>query len=259
MKLKQYDYSKYSQYYDIVELHGTNNEGFGTNAKFNKWLAKMLKQNKAKTVLDASSGTGLQSVYLAKKKFNITAADLSNRMLKIAKKKAEGLPITFRQGNMITKKYGTFDAIITINNVLAHLTPKNFEKTAQNFHSQLSNNGIYIFDIFNFDFIQKNFVSKEFIDQAFEQNGVKYVRLNKNKLNKRNKIIHLNQRTFIQKGISSPKVIHEKWDMQLYTSSGLQKTLKKSQFKTIKQYNTNGQKFSKTRDLSIVTVAKKQQ
>jgi len=85
---------------------------------------------------------------------------------------------------MLSSKFGTFDAVITIFNAIGHLSKPEFEKTMRNIGTNLDKRGLYIFDIFNLDFMRKNFRTYRFLDVATEVNGTKFVRSNNNRLDK---------------------------------------------------------------------------
>ena len=51
--------------------------------KINNFLNKIFKKNKVKKVLDMTCGTGVQALYLANRRYNVTASDISKEMLKI--------------------------------------------------------------------------------------------------------------------------------------------------------------------------------
>lgn len=250
--MKDYNYDRQAEYYDIIETNENVNE-------FNKVLNKLLSELKIKTILDISCGTGLQSIALAKKGYKVTASDLNENMLKIAKEKAEaeGMNINFKQGDMRTVNHGRFDAVISIFNSIGHLTKNDFGKAIRNIGKNLNAGGIFIFDIFNLDFMKTGFIRHEFIDKSIEHNGVKFVRFNKNTIDLERGIMKMNQKTYIQEGMNKPEVIKESWDMQIYSSKELEMTLEKNGFEVVKFLDMQGNKFSKNKSLFILTISKK--
>lgn len=243
-----YDYNELSEYYEILEA--------GVVENTNLFLEKILKKYKTDNILDFTCGTGAQTLYLAKHGYNVVGVDISPSMLKIAKQKAKEakLKVRFYKGDMRGSEIGTFNAVITIFNSIGHLKKPEFEKTIKNIGKNLKKGGIYIFDIFDLDFMKKNFITYKFLDVASEVNGTRFVRFNNNKLDKERGLMIINQETFIQKGLSKPKVFKERWIMQIYTASELKNLLKKNGFEVLGQYGLDG---SETRSSSILTVARK--
>jgi len=249
IKLKEYNYSTYAKYYDLIELDLEEVD------RLNELLDKKLKKFKVKTLLDMTCGTGAQVIGLLKKRYKITASDLNKEMLNIAKKKTK--KIKFYQRDVRYLKLGKFDAVITMFNAIGHLNKNEFEQALQNIKENLNENGIYIFDIFNLDFMKDKFRDYEYIDRLKEINGLKFVRLNNNKLDKNNGIMHINQKTWIQKGVFKPKVICENWDMQIYSQEELKERLERNGFEIIEFLDRSGEKFDKKNSLFIFAIVRK--
>ncbi len=95
---------------------------FFNDAK-NKFIAKILKKNKIKSLLDLGCGTGKLTITLAKMGFDVHGIDISPRLIKVAKKtaKKEKLNINFVVGDIrrlnLKKK---FDCIV-LSEVLEHI------------------------------------------------------------------------------------------------------------------------------------------
>ena len=153
--MKDYDYSIQAKYYDVLE----ENPGV---KDFNKVLDKLLKKHKVKSVFDITCGTGIQSIYLDKNGYNVTASDFSKEMVAIAQKKYP--KIKFKQADMRSANFGKFDAVISIFNAIGHLSKSDFQKAPQNISNNLKSGCLYIFDIFNFVFMNKIFIPYVFID-----------------------------------------------------------------------------------------------
>jgi len=253
--MKDYNYSRFAKYYDIVELRALKSYG-----NINNFLDKLFKKNKVKSVLDITCGTGAQVISLAKKGYDVTASDLCKEMLDIAKEKAKKnkLNIRFHQGDIRTAKYGKFDAVIAIFNSIGHLNKKDFEKAIRTVSNNLKEEGLFIFDIFNLDFMKSGgFRHHEYIDIAMEHKGKKYVRFNKNKIDFKKGIIKINQQVCIQEGFDKPIKFKEDWDYQIYSSDELKKLLEKNGFKVLEFFDHKIKKFDKKKSVSIYTVARK--
>jgi SAM-dependent methyltransferase len=248
--MKDYNYDQQAEYYDIIELDESNKQ-------FNEVLDGLLKKFQVKTILDISCGTGLQSIFLAKKEYKIIASDYNKNMLSMAKRKAGDLKIDFKEGDMRTANYGKFDAVISIFNAIGHLSKSDFEKTLINIKNNLTDKGIFIFDIFNLDFMKNYFIGYEFIDKTIEHNGTKFVRFNKNKISFNDGLMTMNQKTFIQKGLDKPQIIKEIWNMQIYSTKELKIILEKNGFEVLDFLNMNGEELDQEKNISILTIARK--
>ena len=254
MAIKEYNYDTFAELYDLLE-----SGGFEGNKKLNDFIDKILKNYNVKTVLDMTCGTGAQTIELRNKGYEITASDLSEGMLKIAREKAKDLDIKFYKGDIRTANYGSFDAVISMFNAIGHLDENGLEKAIRNVGNNLNPQGIYIFDIFNQDFMSAGgFAGTHgFIDNAKEFDEKKFVRFNKNTYDSEKGIIHINQRTLIQEGMNKPEELKESWDMKIYTADRIKELLDKNGFETIELYGGIDQEFQKTKSLSIYLVARK--
>ena len=246
--MKDYDYSVQAKYYDGLEENPSVED-------FNKVLDKLLKKHKVKSVFDITCGTGAQAIYLDKKRYNVTASDFSKEMVAIAQKKYS--KIKFKQADMRSANFGNFDAVISIFNAIGHLSKSDFQKAIQNISNNLKTGELYIFDIFNFDFMKNNFIPYGFIDTCKEVDGIKYVRFNKNKFDKKKQLMTMNQRTYIQEGLDKPQIFTDSWDMQIYSSEQLKNILKENSFEIVEFLSMDGKKFDKENSLFILTIAKK--
>ena len=252
MVIRKYNYKDLAEYYDVLELDSEN------TLKMNNFLGDIFRSYNVKSALDMTCGTGAQTIELKKKGYDIAALDISKEMLNVARKKSKDLAIKFYQGDIRTSKIGKFDAVIAIFNAIGHLSKKDFGIAISNISDNLKNSGLFIFDIFNLDFMKSGgFIKHRFIDKAKEHSGIKYVRFNKNTIDYKNGIMGVNQEVYIQEGLGKPKIIKEKWDMQIYSSKELTEILKKYGFKVLKFYGGPEDVFIKDKSLSIYVVAKK--
>lgn len=252
MNIKQYNYSQFAEYYDLLELEDQ------TTFQIINFLHNTFQKYKISTVLDFACGTGAQTIPLTKVGYKVTACDINSKMLEMAKRKAKDLQINFYQGDIRKSHISSFDAVIAIFNAIGHLSKKDFDIAVKNVSVNLKSKGIFVFDIFNLDFMAKGgFITHEFIDKAINFNGLKIVRFNKNTLNKNVGIIKISQKIYIQKGLDKLKIINEKWDYQIYSLSELTKILNKNKFKLLEVFGGPGIKFEKNKSLSIYIVAQK--
>ncbi len=104
--------------------------------------------NKPKRVLEIGCGTGSHTKILLERGYEVTAIDVSEDMLKIARKKCE---CKFRKGDIRNIAIDDeFDACIAMFAVMGYLT-KNSDmiKALNNIRKHLKTNGIFIFDVWN--------------------------------------------------------------------------------------------------------------
>lgn len=245
--MKIWDFDKYAAYYDILELASDKEEIDFLDSLFRK---------KVKTILDIATGTGAQAIALTHRGYKVTAADISSRMLAIARKKARGLPIKFTHADMRTAHLGTFDAVIAIFNAIGNLTKPELAKAMGAIHRQLKPGGLFVFDILNLRYMRTDVAGYRYIDVCTTVEDVKFVRFNKDRLSKKG-ILTTEEETFIQEGYGKPLLLREIWDLQLYEANELRKMLSDAGF-SCSFYGPAGKRFVPHRSWSIVAVATKQ-
>jgi SAM-dependent methyltransferase len=115
-------------------------------------------------VLDAACGSGRHSIIMAKKKYAVTAFDLSRPLLKIAVEnaKALNLDINFFNGDLryidLKEK---FNLILNLFTSFGY-----FDNDSENFafiessYNMLVDKGCFVFDYLNEAFVRKNLVSE---------------------------------------------------------------------------------------------------
>ncbi len=77
-------------------------------------------------VLDAGCGTGAASAELAARGADVTAIDISPRLVEIARVRLpQGLPgrVTFRAGDMLAPELGRFDHVIAMDSLIYYTQP----------------------------------------------------------------------------------------------------------------------------------------
>ncbi|MDE1761873.1 MAG: methyltransferase domain-containing protein [Candidatus Micrarchaeota archaeon] len=252
MALKQYNYNKLAEYYDVLEL-----DADWFYSKSNSFIHSILKKHNVKSVLDFTCGTGAQALYLSRF-YKVVASDISKDMLSVAKAKAkkQRMHIEFAHGDVRNSKLGKFDSVITIFNAIGHLTESEFDKAIGNINRNLKEEGIYIFDIFNQNFAKWS-LGYKFIDAAIKNHNETIVRFNQNYLDSNKGILKVNQETWIQRGFGKPRIRKDSWDMKIYSYDRLKRLLEKNRFKILNLYGGWGKKFSQAGSLSIVVVAQK--
>lgn len=113
--------------------------------KYNFYL-EFAKLNSGE-VLELACGTGLTMIHLAKHGIKITGVDIEPEMLKYAKSKAEGLPVTFIEGDArIFESKKRFSMIyLTGNAFQAFLSDEDQVSLFKTVHKHLKPNGAFVF------------------------------------------------------------------------------------------------------------------
>ena len=247
------EYQQMPEYFDV---HNVNEQ---TEAK-NTLIEKLLKEQKVKTVLDMTCGTGSQVFYLAERGYEVIGNDFSPALLDIARDKAKKMNrnITFIDGDMRSVKAGKFDAVITIFNAIGHLTKTDFEKTLQNIRANLKDNGIYIFDIFNLQAITNEIINDFVMDIERVVNDVKIRSVQHSEIDRENGLLTSHDQYTIFKDGCEPEIHSNSFSLQIYTAEELQTILSRNGFKTVSQYDMDGNTFIVDKSLNILTVARKE-
>ena len=246
------------EYQIMPEYFDAHNDLDDTRAK-NALLESLLKTQKVKTILDLTCGTGSQVFYLTKHGYDVTGADFSPDLIKIAREKAkkENLEIKFIDADMRTLRAGKFDAAITMFNAVGHLTKADFEKSMANIGENLNAGGIYIFDIFNIDAMSEQGVDDLEMDLTKQVgdttiHDIQYSTLNKD-------LGHLTSydKYTIQKGSEKPKTLTNEFTLQIYGIDELKEMLARTGFEVLSHHGMDGSDFVKTSTPAILTVARK--
>lgn len=171
---------KPEQFYD--SLSSDYDEMTGIKDRFLKErnvFQSIIRTFKIKSALDAGSGTGFHSILLAKLGLSVTAADISEKMLKYSRKNANHKKIQIKTvrtsfleiKSKVNKK---FDAVFCLGNSLPHiLKEKELDKSLRAFRGVLKKEGWIFIQILNYNRIMKN---RERIQNIKEINGKLFIR-----------------------------------------------------------------------------------
>lgn len=143
-------FNEYAEIYDELFSATMNYE------KEVEFYDEILRKNKCKSVLEVGCGSGHRGKFFINKGYDYTGLDISEGMLKIARRKYP--EIRFVQGDVrkLTLKQ-KFDAIIFIGVGSAYLTTDNDVVSALKSMKKLVNRDLIIIDGFDADFIIPNF------------------------------------------------------------------------------------------------------
>jgi ubiquinone/menaquinone biosynthesis C-methylase UbiE len=133
---KQVLYGELAKYYDLIYSF----KDYKKEAARIKALITKYKKSEGKELLDVACGTGHHLKYL-KDEFSCTGVDISEQILDVAKKNAEG--VTFEKADMTTLNLGKeFDVITCLFSSIGYVkTCKNLRKTIRNFSRHLKKGG----------------------------------------------------------------------------------------------------------------------
>ncbi|MGI5979591.1 MAG: class I SAM-dependent DNA methyltransferase [Oscillospiraceae bacterium] len=105
-----------------------------------------------RSILDVGCGTGTLTALLAKRGYEMIAADASTDMLMIAQEKFAKLPdvippLFLCQSMTELDLYGTVDAAVSCLDAINYLPPRDLPELLRRLHLFLEPDGIFIFDI----------------------------------------------------------------------------------------------------------------
>lgn len=114
-------------------------------------LRHLPKDNKKKKLLELACGTGIQSLRFADAGFEVTGLDLSQEMLNIAQKRAQGAKkdISFLQGNMLDlSKAGKYDFVTCYSDSVCYMQDEvEVGDVFKEVYDCLNPDGVFIFDV----------------------------------------------------------------------------------------------------------------
>lgn len=252
MMFEQSNFDNTAQYYDLFELKSQPMYTYILEV-----LEKYFTTYKVQTILDLACGTGAQAIPLAKKRYRVTACDLSVAMLQIAQQKAKDVEIRFSQGDMRSSYVGIFDAVITIFNSIGYLNRADFLTTLNNIRKQVRDErGLFIFDNTNLDAINTGIFSEgKLIDTAGEYQGKKFVRFLERHVDIHSGLMTINWEACIQQGFQPLETFTGTWHRQMYTLDEMEQMLRENGFRVVDYYDRYGGSFQKTQSFAVLVVA----
>ena len=242
-------YSGLAELYDLEMLSGEDS----AKKYYDFWEKETLAATKrhkirVKSILDLGCGTGTITIWFADRGYKAIGLDISNAMLKIAKKKSNKVKWLCQDMTKF-KLYKKVDAVICFFDAINHLLKKqDIQKTFDNVYNALNKRGIFVFDVntrHQFEWLGASEKFSEFPNACF---------ISKNPYDKKNKIITFKQIWFIRKG-----QLYERKDFAVketyYTDAELKNMLKKAGFKKIE---TKVQSRRKSKPTRMIYVAVKE-
>jgi glycine/sarcosine N-methyltransferase len=179
---RQLERNNTNTFYDAIaeHYHLFYRDWHATLQREGSALRRIFRNRDVKTILDASCGTGTQTIALAQQKFSITAVDPSFNMLMKARENAMAYGvtdnITFVSAGFLDLPYavaGPFDAVMTKGNALPHLlTDSEITQALCNFYDLLRPGGTVVIGIRDFDFLLEDrprFMPRHIHMEGFDQ------------------------------------------------------------------------------------------
>ena len=191
--MKQFE--KYSKFYDLIY----KDKNYKEEVEF---VCKFIKKYKshAKNILSLGCGTCNHEILLAKKGFKIVGIDVSEEMLRIARKKIKKAGLAkdikiFRRNTQSFRFKKRFDIAIALFNIVGYQSEDvQFESTLINIYKSLTKNGVFMFDCWYLPAVLKDGPT----DRIKEVNvgNKRIVRFTKSHIDIVNNIIDINFKTF---------------------------------------------------------------
>ncbi|MEM5872305.1 MAG: class I SAM-dependent methyltransferase [Candidatus Aenigmatarchaeota archaeon] len=240
-------YKTLAKYYDLIYT-------WKDYKKEVEFIEKLLKYNKLKDILDVGCGTGSHASLLIKRGFSVTGIDISDDMLKIARKKVKNAKfIKADMRNFDFKK--KFDAIICMFTALNYnFTKKDLERTFTCVSKHLKNNGIIIFDIAR---IRKDMKIRRFDIVTAKDKRIELARITQWNPDLENRKWILDSIFLVN---DNGKFIFktDKHDLAILYPKDIIKILKKKKFRNVKIYsNFEFKKYKEGSELRPVFVVRK--
>lgn len=126
------------------------------------FIEQQLTASGARPVLDTACGTGMHAIELARRGYDLTAADLSVGMVERARENAAAVGSEARfvvagLGELVEKVGNGFDALLCLGNSLPHvLTADALHSTLTDFAAVLRPGGLLLIQNRNFDAIMRD-------------------------------------------------------------------------------------------------------
>ncbi|MCW8803995.1 MAG: class I SAM-dependent methyltransferase [Ignavibacteriaceae bacterium] len=190
-------------------------------------ITKNLILQRGSSVLDMACGSGRHAITFAKMGFNVTAVDLSERLISEAKKNAlqTGVKIDFVLSDILEYETSSrFDLVVNLFTSIGY-----FENDEENFsvikkaYNLLNQGGYFILDYFNKDYLLKNLIPTT----IFSENGF---RITQNRSIEGARIV----KKITIENDGSVEEFYE--SVRLYDYEEILNYIKKAGFATIKQY-----------------------
>lgn len=229
-------FNDFAKYYDLIY----RDKDYEKEVDFLENIFQSIHYNPQK-ILEVGCGTGSYTKILLGRGYKVTALDVSESMLKIARKKCA---CKFINGHIrdiaINEK---FDACIAMFAVIGYIT-KNSDviKALSNIHRYLKPKGIFVFDVWNGLAVMR--ILPEQRVREMENDKIKLIRFAVPNLRPFDHICEVNYKLFIiDKGDNTFKEINEKHTVRFYFPQEIRYYLRNAGFEVLRTcpfLNLNG-------------------
>lgn len=246
-------YLDYASYYDVFY----EDKDYDSECKFIKEIFKKYSKNPVKNILEGGCGTGGHAIPLSRE-YNVTGFDLSDDMIKIAKKKNS--TVNFSVADMrnfdFNKKY---DACLFMFACLGYITTnEEIQITLNNVRKSLDKDGLFIFDVWNGLAVVN--ISPEQRMKEIEKNKIKFIRFATPKLNPSEHTCEVKYKILIFDKINNQyREINEKHLVRFFFPQEIKFYLENAGFKVMKIcpfMNLDGKIDENSWNMSVISRAK---
>jgi 2-polyprenyl-3-methyl-5-hydroxy-6-metoxy-1,4-benzoquinol methylase len=246
-----------TKFYDTLATDYDAMTGFEQRfVKERPFFRLLVERYGIRTALDAGCGTGFHSLLLARLGVQVTALDISPKMLAVAGRHAKEmeLDVHFVEGSFHALPRiapGPYDAIFSLGNSLAHLLTKtDLARLLAAFTETLSPRGILFLQNLNYDRIM---VKKERIQNIKEQDDTTFIR----SYEYDDDLIHFN---ILKKAMNGPEAVQHSTTITLrpVMQKELTELLHVAGFGEVKSYGSISMEgFRSTTSHDLVVLARK--
>jgi SAM-dependent methyltransferase len=223
------NFKEYAAYYDLIY----KDKDYEKEVDFIEDIFEdIFGASKPKKILEVGCGTGNYTKILVDRGYEVTAVDVSEDMLKLAREKCTS---KFTKGDIsdVTLN-GKFDTCIAMFAVMGYIT-ENTEiiKALNNIYAHLKPNGIFVFDVWN-GLAVLRLLPEQRIKEV-ESDEIKIIRFATPTLRAFEQICEVNYKLIIQnKRDNKLKEINEKHIMRFYFPQELKYYLENAGFEVLR-------------------------
>lgn len=214
-----------------------------------KLILSNIKLHPGAEILDMAAGAGRHAISFAKRGFDVTAVDLSENLLKVAKENAKSGDIKINFVHSDIRKFNPankFDIVLNLFTSIGY-----FDSDEENFaifkkaYLLLKDGGYFVLDYFNRNFLENNLVPSS----IETKNGTE---INQNRTIRGNRII---KEIIIRKNGSTKNFFES---VRMFSYNELQSELKKTGYKIISTFgDLDGKAFVLETSPRVIIIASK--
>jgi ubiquinone/menaquinone biosynthesis C-methylase UbiE len=227
-----------------------------------KFLDDLLRKHNFKSVIDIGCGTGNHTLRLSKLGYSVQGVDISQTMLKIARRKDENAKIRFMQGDMkklgkIVPKNEKFDAAICLGHPSSSLmTDSDVQAFLRGTHKILKNNGLLVFDARNAKKINEEYLNTLRLDHIVNEGKLQLLVLAYNTRDSQDPSIIVWRPIFLKKENGKVDLQLREHKLRWFEFSSLKRIMTQCGFKLSAAYSgPHKEKFSEDEHVNIWLVA----